>query len=106
MWNARSVPPVSETIMNERDIFIEAIRKEDATDRRLFLDQACGNDLDLRQRVEILVQAHARAGSFLEPVVPALAGTLDLPGEPPLAAAPGTQIGPYKLLQQIGEGGM
>src|SRR5262249_55588573 len=90
----------------ERDIFIEAIRKEDAADRQTFLDQVCGEDADLRDRVEILVQAHVRAGSFLEPIVPALAGTFDLPPDAPIAERPGTVIGPYTLLEQIGEGGM
>ena len=97
---------VSDSIMNERDIFIEAIRNDDATGRQSFLDEACGDDRDLRQRVEVLVQAHARAGSFLEPVVPAFTGSLDMSSERPDAAAPGTVIGAYKLLQQIGEGGM
>ncbi|MBI3866101.1 MAG: protein kinase [Planctomycetia bacterium] len=92
--------------MNERDIFIEAIRTADATDRGIFLDQACANDADLRQRVETLVEAHERAGSFLEPAFPALAATLDTPIEPLIATVPGTVIGSYKLLEQIGEGGM
>ena len=42
------------------------------------------------------------AGSGSEDVLPALVATIDLP----VAECPGTVIGPYKLLEQIGEGGM
>ena len=92
--------------MNERAIFLEAIRQTDRLARCCYLDQQCGDDPDLRQCVEALIQAHEGAGSFLEPIVPSQAGTLDLPADSPVAEQPGTQIGRYKLLQQIGEGGM
>src|SRR5258708_8746875 len=74
--------------------------------RALLLERECGCDSELRQRVEPLLLAHDEPGSFLESRPAALAATLDLPGEPPIGEKPGTQIGPYKLLQQIGEGGM
>src|SRR5207253_144584 len=48
------------------------------------------------------LEASAQAGSFLESPAPAPAVTLD----DPITERPGTAIGPYKLLQQIGEGGM
>jgi serine/threonine protein kinase len=48
-----------------------------------------------------LLVAHQEAGSFLEPPVPSLVATVD----EPLTERPGTIIGPYKLLEQIGEGG-
>ena len=48
--------------------------------------------------------AQAAAGSFLEQ--PAIAGDATVYHEPSIAERPGTVIGPYKLLQQIGEGGM
>jgi serine/threonine protein kinase len=86
--------------MNERDIFIAALQKEDAAERRSYLDAACGPDTALRQRVEGLLQLHEQAGSFLES--PPMGATL----EQPVHEGPGTVIGPYKLLEQIGEGGM
>ena len=56
------------------------------------------------QQVEALLHAHDRPGSFLEsPRRLQSDATID---RPPIAERPGTQIGPYKLLQQIGEGGM
>ncbi len=88
--------------MNERDIFIAALQKTDAAERRGYLDAACGTDVALRQQVESLLQIHEEAGSFLEsPAQTSLATT-----DSPVREGPGTVIGPYKLLQQIGEGGM
>jgi eukaryotic-like serine/threonine-protein kinase len=85
--------------MNERDIFIAALQKEDAANRQAFLEEACRGDDALRRGVQALLGAHERAGRFLEP--PALAATLDGPA----GERPGAAVGAYKLLEQIGEGG-
>ncbi len=77
-----------------------AEHRPDEWDR--YLDEACSDDADLRREVNDLLRAHQEGGSLLDR--PALAN-----GEQtvaPLAERPGTVIGPYKLLQQIGEGGM
>src|SRR5436305_284228 len=84
-----------------RSIFLEAVENH-APDQRLpFLDQACGGDLNLRKRVEVLLRAHEQSNSILDvggvPPVATVAG--------PAAEGPGTVVGPYKLLEQIGEGG-
>jgi serine/threonine protein kinase/Tfp pilus assembly protein PilF len=50
--------------------------------------------------VEALLKAYEEAGSFLEP--PGLVATVD----DPVRERPGSVIGPYKLLEEIGEGGM
>jgi serine/threonine protein kinase len=84
-------------------IFAEAIEIGSPEDRRVFLDEACQGDSELRQTVEKLVGHHFRAGSFLEAPALDMAATADGHG---LTEHPGTVIGPYKLLQQIGEGGM
>jgi serine/threonine protein kinase len=86
--------------MTEREIFTAALNKEDPAERTAFLDEACAADDSLRRRVESLLAEHQQLGSFMD--VPSSAATLD----PPPLERPGTQIGPYKLLQQIGEGGM
>jgi serine/threonine protein kinase/tetratricopeptide (TPR) repeat protein len=84
-------------------IFGEAIEIPSPHDRSLFLDRACEGNASLRREVERLVEDHFRAGSFLES--PALEEQRTAPINP-IAEQPGTIIGPYKLLQQIGEGGM
>ena len=58
-------------------------------------------------RVEALLKAHDNSDSFLKDPAAEFGATIDLsPAEPPLAEQPGALIGPYKLLEQIGEGGM
>src|SRR5579871_3728583 len=87
---------------NADTVFAQAIEIEAPEERAAFLEDACANDLELRREVEKLVQDYFRAGTFLERPAAHLSGTV---GEP-LTEGPGTMIGPYKLLQQIGEGGM
>jgi serine/threonine protein kinase/tetratricopeptide (TPR) repeat protein len=87
--------------MQEQSIFIEAMEKEDPVERAAFLDQACAGNSALRQRIERLLRRHEQDDGFLEsPALAQVAGTPEL-----LADGPGTQIGPYKLLELIGEGG-
>src|SRR5208282_4708474 len=69
--------------------------------RAAFLDQACGNDPEFRREMEKLVFDHFRAGQFLERPADYFVATVERPS----AEQPGTLIGPYKLIEQIGEGG-
>src|SRR5262245_18663087 len=88
--------------MTEREIFVAAYQRLDPADRQHFLKEACGPDAELRSRVENLLGLAEGAASFLESPV----ANLDSTAAHPTAEGPGTVIGPYKLLQQIGEGGM
>jgi serine/threonine protein kinase/tetratricopeptide (TPR) repeat protein len=89
--------------MSERSIFVAALEKDDPAERAAYLDQACAGDPALRQRLERLLLAHQPADSFLEAPAAELGATA---AAPPLTEGPETRIGAYKLLQQIGEGGM
>ena len=80
-----------------REIFLAAI-KLPPEGRDAYLRDACGDDQDLHQRVSALLQAQVEIGSFHE--APSL--TVDQP----ITESTGTVIGPYKLIEQIGEGGM
>src|SRR5262245_46694272 len=94
--------------MRERDIFIEALQKASPAERSSYLDAACAGDDRLRQCVLQLLAEHEKNESFFldapPPVAasPAASGTIDEPYHERL----GTVIGPYMLLEQIGEGGM
>jgi WD40 repeat protein/serine/threonine protein kinase len=81
------------------DIFCDALELASSAERAAYLDRVCGDDPDLRRRVERLLEAHVQADSFLT-ARPAIGATGDMPAE-----TAGTLIGPYKLLEQIGEGG-
>jgi serine/threonine protein kinase len=86
---------------NVDTIFCSAIEIESSTERQAFLNNACGNDIEVRHQVERLIQAHFRGGSVLDS--PALLRTATINE---FSERIGTLIGPYKLLEQIGEGGM
>src|SRR3954447_8947792 len=90
--------------MQEQTIFTEALEREDPAERAAFLEGACAGDPRLRQRIERLLGQHDHAGSFLEQ--PVMSGDATANHQPPITEQPGTVIGQYKLLQQIGEGGM
>jgi tetratricopeptide (TPR) repeat protein/serine/threonine protein kinase len=87
--------------MNEQEIFAEALER--VADRRAaFLDEACGTDAELRQRIDNLLKCHDQGGAFIDKPAGEILATAQLPAT---AEQPGTVIGPYKLLEQIGEGG-
>ncbi|MBI1850286.1 MAG: tetratricopeptide repeat protein [Planctomycetes bacterium] len=88
-----------------REIF-RAVAELPPGERASALDRACGGDAALRAEVETLLRADRAKGSFLssptdERDVPALRTA-----DPASSEQPGAQIGRYKLLEQIGEGGM
>ncbi len=83
-------------------VFFAALDKGSPAERAAYLDEACGGDDALRRKIERMLAAHAEAGSFLETPT----GEFDRTMELPLAEAPGTIIGRYKLLEEIAEGGM
>ena len=87
--------------MNEQEIYIEAMARQDPADRQRYLDQACGEDVPLRQRLDALINHTDKVGDFLQQPAVVFSGP-SIPS-PPLV---GEQIGPYKLREQIGEGGM
>jgi serine/threonine protein kinase/tetratricopeptide (TPR) repeat protein len=86
--------------MSERDIFDAAVAIDDPAQRAAYLDRACASQPGLREHLDALLSMDAQAGSFLEAPAPAVTAE-----ELPLAERPGTVIGHYRLLEQIGEGG-
>jgi Flp pilus assembly protein TadD len=76
-----------------------------AGERRAFLDQACAGDPELRAQMEALRIADEEAGSFLATPAPKVAAELltETSGE---ASHPVAELGPYRLVREIGSGGM
>jgi serine/threonine protein kinase/WD40 repeat protein len=99
-----------ETANREKDIFLKALDLPSPAEQAAFLDEACGADGAMRRQIEAMLQAHSAQDSFLEKPAAALSPTIDQPpqhaAEDDVSERPGTRIGSYKLLQQIGEGGM
>src|SRR5262245_4512657 len=89
---------------DEKAIFLAALEQATPAERQAYLQGACGDDPALLKRLRVLLSVHEQSQGLLDapsPVV-ALAPTIDAP----ITERPGTVIGPYKLMEQIGEGGM
>ncbi len=93
-----------EFAKDEKAIFLAALEQGTALERDVYLRGACGDDPELLKRVKVLLSVHEESQGPLDAPAPGvgLAPTTDLPL---LAEKPGTIIGPYKLREQIGEGG-
>src|SRR3954447_14679851 len=109
-----------------KTIFGEALVRPDGPERSAYLDEACRGDAGLRAQVETLLNDHGRIGQFLGTAAGSVHSAGDGPEDPPAGdiaraetpdtwgragSGPGAEgrgaiIGPYKLLQTLGEGGM
>jgi len=93
---------MTDATLPEESIFLEALEIEGPARLAAFLDQACGSDSHLRAGVEALLRASMKSGDLLD-VAECLDGLTYVPSG---VEKLGTQIGPYKLLEEIGDGGM
>src|SRR2546426_457130 len=92
---------MAQPMPDEATIFNVARHIQAPDARRLYLQQAVGDDQHRLGRLEALLRAHEEEMSFLEvPAVPPCDSSAAVAGN-----GPSRQIGPYKLLEQIGEGG-
>ncbi len=82
-------------------IFLTAFEKPSQQQRDDYIEEAGAGDADLLERVQQLFQSHEQTRGPLDALPPGLEPTANLPS----AIHSKTNIGPYKLLQQIGEGG-
>ena len=78
-----------------RDLFLAALERP-PEERSAFLREACGDDAALLAEVETLLEYHDEGPDLMDAPTPAR----------PRKPAPPRQVGPYHLLQKLGEGGM
>jgi serine/threonine protein kinase len=86
-----------------KSIFLAAIELRRREEWPGYIAEACGEDHELRRRVEGLLEAHVVTAGAVDRFVLRPERTIDYPSS---IETPGSVIGPYKLLEQIGEGGM
>jgi serine/threonine protein kinase/tetratricopeptide (TPR) repeat protein len=92
---------MTEPSLPEESIFAKALEITSVAERAAFLDRACGQDKTLRAEVDALLHAQERSGDLLD-----LPENVPLTTHAPAGEIRGVTIGPYKLLEPIGEGGM
>ncbi len=110
---------MNQTNMLE-EVFSQAIQMPDAEARRQYVQQACDGYPQLAEQVLSLLIAAREAGRFLEPAVPGRYPAMD-PAQPthhasskeefpflrpPIVADDLGSLGPYRILQCVGRGGM
>ena len=83
-----------------RAIFCEAMELQSPAEVSRYLDEACGDDESLRNDVLTLLKSHDAGGKFLG------GRELSNPIGVSQGSFEGAQIGPYKIREKIGEGGM
>jgi tetratricopeptide (TPR) repeat protein len=92
-----------------KQITSDALERPDS-DRPVWVAEACAGDEPLRREVESLLNAHARAGGFLETPALAAGGAAEAVAtaalQSPAPAVAGRPIGPYRILRELGQGGM
>jgi serine/threonine protein kinase len=93
---------MTEPSLPEESVFAQALDIASASERAAFLDRACAGNPAFRAEVEALLRAHDRSGDLLDVPEDAAPTTADRPA----GERPGAVLGRYKLLQEIGEGGM
>src|SRR6185369_8391525 len=84
-------------------LFNEALARA-PEDRSAWLEQACGDDVELRAEVEKLLSKHFQAGAFLES--PATNVLADFLAQEQHSLAPGERISHYQIVSFLGAGGM
>jgi WD40 repeat protein/serine/threonine protein kinase len=82
-----------------RDHFLAALERDGLAAQLQYAAEYCADSPDLRSKLDEMLRAHHQQGGFLASRSDATHSIQ------PLAESAGAQIGPYKLLQQIGEGG-
>ena len=93
-------------MIDEESVFHQAIEIKETSARNVFLEKSCIDQPDARQRLAELIEMHFGAGKGRRNILDETQVCTFNPGGTANVPAIGSQIGPYKLLEEIGEGGM
>jgi hypothetical protein len=88
--------------IDEKSVFLDALALADAREREPYLQEACAGHPELLARLRELLSVHDESQGPLDRGSPALGNV----AETAPTESSGMIIGPYKLIEQIGEGGM
>lgn len=94
---------MAQSIIQQEEIFMRALEIEDSSKREEFLSRVCMNEPELHQKIDRMLRLHDRKDNVLDCTSDGLFQRPAFENDP---LPEGTQVGPYKLLQQVGAGGM
>jgi tetratricopeptide (TPR) repeat protein len=102
---------VPADLSKARELFLHAVGKLPSEQWDAYIAEASGGDADVERQVRHMLRVHADAGSFLErpaelPPATGDSETVSADAGKDHRNTPGTILGRYKLLEEIGEGGM
>jgi serine/threonine protein kinase/TolB-like protein/Flp pilus assembly protein TadD len=83
---------------------LDSALEREPNERAALLDEACAGDTELRREVESLLEAHERAGDFMQ--APAAEVAAEVMAEEQAKMGIGQSLGPYKIVSHLGAGGM
>jgi len=95
---------MTENAQDAEAIFAAALERDSLQERAAYVAGACAGNAELLLRVRELLGCHDESQGPLDRPAPGLAAVATL--DEPMQECVGMEIGPYKLLQQLGEGGM
>lgn len=110
-WAKPEDRAVPADLQRVQTVFLAAVRHPDSAGRRAVLDRECAGDAELRMKVEALLLAYDERDTHPgnDPAPPSEikpAETVIASAAPRITEHLGGHIGPYKLLQKLGDGGM
>jgi len=88
-------------VINEKAVFVAALELRDAQKREAYLQEACAGCPEMLGRLQELLSSHDESRGPLDRGPAELGVTLDKAS----TERPGTMVGPYKLMEEIGAGG-
>jgi eukaryotic-like serine/threonine-protein kinase len=91
---------------NHIKAIFQAAMEREPIERDAMLSAACAADAGIRDAVERLLAAHANAGDFLDAAHGIPLTDLTAPADAMEAAAAPERIGPYRIVRELGRGGM
>jgi WD40 repeat protein/serine/threonine protein kinase len=93
-------------VKQAKAIFLDVIHNIPVDRWTAYVQEAAGGDATVAAQVQRLLQAHLSDRALATEAVGSVAAKVALPSAEQIVQQIGSQIGPYKLLEQIGEGGM
>jgi serine/threonine-protein kinase len=97
---------VSDRLATRAFVLFRAALERPEEARAAFLDAECGTDAELRRRVEALCRADRTGPALLDLTPSRIAAALATGAETQEKRLEGRRIGPYRLVREVGRGGM